>query len=475
MSFFDVEIDNTIDISQLLYKTTFQINQYQINKLDLTSLLPSFENYELLGSTANAIATLIEYDIKTKVSRMFIYFIERLNTNTYNINNSIKNFLEYGYCLNDDYKYNPSLINEEPSKDIYKKALENKYKFDVVKIKKDLNSLILSIINNEPFIVSIDIYESFNISSNIIQVPLANEKRVGAISIVVCGFNNEKHCFIIRFLNKNYELPYIYLLKDGYSSNCFIFVYRLLKINLNIEEVKKEDIQIQNQELKKVDLRPKFPPAYDQGKIGSCSSFALCSIFDYDTTNFKGSHLFLYYNERELINEVNEDNGAYLSDGIYSLKKNGICDEKYWEYKIENIFVKPSNEAYEKAKENYVIEAYNINNDLTAIKKWLDNNEPIAIGISIYSNFMSYTSKTTGKIGMPASNDNFIGGHAVIICGYDDNSRELILRNSWGTYWGDNGYFYLPYDYLKFCGDLWIITKSFNSLMASTTNPIILP
>ena len=78
MSFFDVEIDNTIDISQLLYKTTFQINQYQINKLDLTSLLPSFENYELLGSTANAIATLVEYDIKTRVSRMFIYFIENL-------------------------------------------------------------------------------------------------------------------------------------------------------------------------------------------------------------------------------------------------------------------------------------------------------------------------------------------------------------------------------------------------------------
>jgi C1A family cysteine protease len=73
---------------------------------------------------------------------------------------------------------------------------------------------------------------------------------------------------------------------------------------------------------------------------------------------------------------------------------------------------------------------------------------------------MTNHSKTTGKIGMPSINDTLIGGHAVIICGYDDNTMELILRNSWGTYWGDNGYFYLPYEYLKYCGDLWIITKS---------------
>jgi hypothetical protein len=459
MSFFDVEIDNTIDISHLLSKTTFQINQTKKNSIDLTSLLPPFDNYEFLGSSANAIATLIEYDIKRRISRMFIYYIERLNTNTYNLNNSINNLLEYGYCFNEDYIYNSELINEEPSKDIFKKAEENKYKFDIVKIKKDLNSLILAIVNNEPFIVSIDIYESFDILSNKIEFPLMNEKKVGSITIVVSGYDNNKQIFIVRFLNKNYELPYIYLIKDGYSSNCFIFVYRLLNIKIDIplnQEVIKED----KKELKKVDLRPKFPPVYEQGKIGSCSAFALCSIFEYDTINFKGSRLFLYYNERALINETNEDKGAYLSDGIYSLKINGICDEKYWEYKIENLFLKPTNEAYEKAKENYLIDAYNINNDLSTIKKWIDNNEPIAIAISIYTNFMSYHSRTTGKIGMPSNNDKLIGGHAVIICGYDDNTSELILRNSWGTYWGDNGYFYFPYEYLKYCGDLWIITKS---------------
>jgi C1A family cysteine protease len=453
MSFFDVEMDNTLDISYLLTKTTFQINDYKINKLDLSL---SLNNYELLGSTANAIALLIEYDIKDKISRMFIYYIERLNTNTYNLNNSIKNFMDYGYCLDNDYIYNPSLINDEPSNDIFRKAEDNKYKFDVIKIKKDLNSLILSLINNEPFIVSIDLYESFDISSTKILFPSINENKVGAISIVVCGFDNEKQIFKIIFLNKIYELPYIYLLKDGYSSNCYIFIHRYLNIKIDL----KENIIDEIIDKKKVDLRSKFPVAYDQGKIGSCSAFALCSIFDYDNKNFKGSRLFLYYNERDLINEVDKDNGAYLSDGIKSLKINGICEDKYWEYKIENIYIKPPDEAYENAKGNYIIEAYNINNDINTIRKWLDNNEPIAIAITIYSNFMTTNSKLSGKIGMPNINDKLIGGHAVVICGYDDDNRELILRNSWGIYWGDNGYFYLPYEYLKYCGDLYIITKS---------------
>ena len=131
MSFFDVEIDNTIDISHILSKTTFQINQTNKNKIDLTSLLPSLENNELLGSSANAIATLIEYDMKRRISRMFIYYIERLNTNTYNLNNSINNLLEYGFCYNEDYIYNKELINEEPSIEIYKKAEENKYKYGI--------------------------------------------------------------------------------------------------------------------------------------------------------------------------------------------------------------------------------------------------------------------------------------------------------------------------------------------------------
>jgi C1A family cysteine protease len=61
---------------------------------------------------------------------------------------------------------------------------------------------------------------------------------------------------------------------------------------------------------------------------------------------------------------------------------------------------------------------------------------------------------------MPKYNDTVLGGHAVVCVGYDDIKKVWIMRNSWGTYWGDKGYFYLPYAYLTnddLTSDLWII------------------
>lgn len=464
MSFYDVIIDNNnIDIFE---KENFTINLIDdVSIIDLRDKMPPLNNYELLGSTANSLAILIEYDIPNyKCSRLFLYYNERLNTETYNINSSIQSLLEYGFCSNDDYSYNQELINEEPSVDIYNKAKEKINKFSIIKIKKDLNSLLLALINNEPFITTIAIFDNFDINKSEILMPKSINKQIGGITIVVCGFDISKQIFMIQLMNNYYELPFQYLLKENYSSNCFIFI---LRHYINFIPISyKENIKEELNELSLpnyLDLRPKFGEIYDQGKIGSCTANALCSIFEYDTYNFKGSRLFLYYNERIYMNTTDEDSGAYLSDGIKSLKYHGICEEKYWSYIIENVFKEPSKEAYINAKKNYVIEAFNITNDINVIKKWLLKNEPIAMGMAIYSNF---TNNRTGIINIPSLGDEFLGGHAIIICGYDDKNKKFIMRNSWGSYWGDKGYFYLPYDYVtndELCGDLWVITRIVHS------------
>lgn len=464
MSFFDVIIDNSNNLDYLLEKDNFNINfDYKDFCIDLRDKMPSLDRYELLGSTANSIAILIEYDIPNyKCSKIYLYYNERLNTDTYNLNNSIKSILMYGFCENTDYKYESSMINTEPPKEIYEKAKEMKYKFEFIKLKKNLNSLCASLLNNEPIIISILIYESFNINTYEIKLPSSNEKQLGGITIIICGFNMSNQTFIIQLLNKYYEIPFMYILTHNYSSIPYIFMMRnFINFTNNIATI-NELPNINLNSSSSIDLRTKFPPVYDQGKIGSCTANALCSIFEYDTDSFKGSRLFLYYNERLLINETDKDNGGYLSDGILTLKNYGICEEKYWPYIIENIFNKPSEEAYEKAKINYVIEAISISNELEIIKYWLNKNEPIALGIAIYSNFVNFSSSKNGKIGLPTNDDKFIGGHAVILCGYNDNTQQFLLRNSWGSYWGENGYFYLPYSYItdnNLCGDLWIITK----------------
>jgi hypothetical protein len=420
------------------------------------------DNYELLGSIANSIATLIEYDIPNyKCSRIFLYYNQRLDADTYNLHHSIKSLLKYGFCSNDDYPYNQDDINNEPSTNIYEKANDMRFKFEMMQIKKTLKSLCASLVNNEPMIMTIRLFESFNINELSMKLPETNEKEIGGISIVICGFSMYKQVFIIQLLNKYYEIPFLYLLDSNLSSLPFIFIMRNF-ININLNNNKPPPLNQETITPIKLDLRNKFSDVYDQGKIGSCTANALCSIYEYDTTNFKGSRLFLYYNERLLLNETNVDNGAYLSDGIFTLKTFGLCEEKDWPYIIENLFKRPTDDIYQKAKLNFVIEAFSISNDITTIKYWLNKNEPIALGIAVYSNFMNFSSAKSGNIGLPTNNDRFIGGHAVVLCGYDDDTQRFILRNSWGSYWGDKGYFYLPYNYITnddLCDDLWVITR----------------
>jgi C1A family cysteine protease len=63
---------------------------------------------------------------------------------------------------------------------------------------------------------------------------------------------------------------------------------------------------------------------------------------------------------------------------------------------------------------------------------------------------------------MPKEGESIIGAHAVLVVGYDDAKRLLIVRNSWGDKWGRGGYFYMPYDYASnpnLVWDCWVMYK----------------
>ena len=84
----------------------------------------------------------------------------------------------------------------------------------------------------------------------------------------------------------------------------------------------------------------------------------------------------------------------------------------------------------------------------------------MAFGISVYTSFMSDEVARTGIVPMPGPDESMEGGHAILGVGYDDSKKALIVRNSWGTEWGLQGYFYLPYDYITIsdlASDFWTI------------------
>jgi C1A family cysteine protease len=212
----------------------------------------------------------------------------------------------------------------------------------------------------------------------------------------------------------------------------------------------------------KVDLRSKMPPVYDQGNLGSCTAQALCGLVGYDNPEIHGSRLFVYYNERVLENHVSQDTGATLADGIKTLQKHGVCEETLWPYNPANFAVCPPKTCYNAALQHVALQVKNIRNDLTTMKSSLCNGCPFVVGFLVYKSFESAYVTKTGYVPMPSAREQLLGGHAVVCVGYDDTKNVFIMRNSWGTNWGDKGYFYLPYAYLtstKLASDLWNIIK----------------
>lgn len=215
-----------------------------------------------------------------------------------------------------------------------------------------------------------------------------------------------------------------------------------------------------------IDLREHCPPVYNQGKLGSCTAQAIGGAYEYDEIEqqnpdtFRPSRLFIYYNERAMEGNVNEDSGAEIRDGMKSINTDGVCHEKLWPYEIEKFTEKPKFECYDDAKQHHSISYERLSQNLHELRHCLSEGHPVVFGFVVYQSFETEEVAKTGKMVMPQENDEMLGGHAVLAVGYDKN--HFIIRNSWGKEWGDEGYFYMPNEYIlnpKLASDFWTLKK----------------
>jgi C1A family cysteine protease len=214
-----------------------------------------------------------------------------------------------------------------------------------------------------------------------------------------------------------------------------------------------------------VDLRPNCPPIYDQGQLGSCTANAIAGAVQFDQLKehqqtFTPSRLFIYYNERVIEHTVNSDSGAQLRDGIKTVAKQGVCPENMWPYNITMFEEKPTNACYQEARQYEIKQYQRLVQNLNQMKGCLATGTPFVYGFSVYESFESETVAATGHAPLPQPSEQMVGGHAVVAVGYDDANQWFICRNSWGTTWGMNGYFTIPYAYLtdpNLASDFWTI------------------
>jgi C1A family cysteine protease len=259
----------------------------------------------------------------------------------------------------------------------------------------------------------------------------------------------------------------------------------------------------------KVDMRSQDGPVFDQGQLGSCTANGWLGLFMFvckklfgDT--FFGSRLQLYYDERAEDGTTGDDAGAYVRDGAKCLAEKGVCKESTWPYDISRFAEKPSDDCYKEALSNRIVEYMRVDQDAKHMKACLAEGFPFVFGFEVYESFESTSVSRTGIMPMPASGERVVGGHCVMAIGYVDDqgnaqffggrdrfaygvksffsklsncmrrltglrilpvtppAKTIICRNSWGTGWGDDGYFYMPIDFITnadYASDFWTVRQ----------------
>jgi C1A family cysteine protease len=231
------------------------------------------------------------------------------------------------------------------------------------------------------------------------------------------------------------------------------------------------------------EIRQYCSPVEDQGTLGSCTAQAGVGMVEYFERKAFGKHidasrLFLYKVTRNIL-RLRGDTGAYLRSTMGALTLFGVPPEEFWEYNISQFDREPPAFCYAFAGNYQAIRYVRLDKPgitkealLHSVKDNLSKGIPSMFGFTVYESIEQ--ASANGNIPFPCSTERVLGGHAVMAVGYDDNLKiknntcgeetkgAIIIRNSWGTSWGNQGYGYLPYQYVleDLALDWWTIIKA---------------
>jgi len=205
-----------------------------------------------------------------------------------------------------------------------------------------------------------------------------------------------------------------------------------------------------------------LPPVYDQEDIGRCTANAGCGAFDAIWKKQHGAFTFpsrmdLYTSSLKRDGTFPHDSGSYTSTVLWVLLNQGVCQEKTWPYNPRALGIQPP--ACSAKRSNFMaIKAYDVpNNDNGySVKQCIANiKSPVLTGGYVFQSINNPVyDKITKRYIVPMPSGRPIGGHEILIVGYDDSMTWnglkgfARIRNSWGVFWGDKGDAWVPYRYI---------------------------
>ena len=141
-----------------------------------------------------------------------------------------------------------------------------------------------------------------------------------------------------------------------------------------------------------------------------------------------------------------EGAGTSLKAAMDIVRKFGAVKEALLPFHIvTKMHIGAENAFYTEAAQRKVAAYFNLQRNLNQWKQWLSTNGPILAALSVDQTWDNATA-TGGNIDVFMPN-TARGGHAIAIVGYLASGR-FIVRNSWGTGWGDRGFGYVTPAYI---------------------------
>jgi C1A family cysteine protease len=220
----------------------------------------------------------------------------------------------------------------------------------------------------------------------------------------------------------------------------------------------------------KIDYTIEMTSVRDQGNEWTCVAFAsVVGVKEYqDTKEYKNliqlSPRYIYSLCKKYDGDPDAE-GTYPRVAMKMLLKYGTPLESYWPYRPHQTD-RPRPGAG-KVAIKYRVRAYARLKTALEMKRSMVVNGPFLAGIDVYDSWFTKKVNKTGLIPMPRKKDLYQGGHAICVSGYDDIKKLFKFKNSWGGNWGDDGYGYLSYDYMRqYCVDAWSATDLIENPMA---------
>ena len=223
-----------------------------------------------------------------------------------------------------------------------------------------------------------------------------------------------------------------------------------------------------------------FSPAWSQGRLGSCgphtvgADIVFAALRQQNLPNVSmPSRLFIYYITRMLQGTINSDSGVSNRELLKALARHGWCDEALWPYVIGNFTVRPPDSCWQQASKRKLTQYLSVPQNLEQMLGCLAGGDPFIFGFSVYESINNPEVGATGDVPMPKRTERQIGGHDVLVCAYNLETRRFKFKNSWGSAWGLGGFGTIPFEYAtnpQLAGDFWTVKHA--ALPAPEPTPV---